>query len=216
MDIECFNSRARVGRDRTPRAPRLSGGLFQFTRPRGARRQRQPWVRLRASFNSRARVGRDNCEPPLLDHRSRFNSRARVGRDVHARDPHAGEGLVSIHAPAWGATPFRGCPNGASSGFNSRARVGRDGPRPLPARGWKVSIHAPAWGATLLGRDPLRVLRVSIHAPAWGATLASGERARKSATFQFTRPRGARLGRWRSLGPGRIVSIHAPAWGATP
>ena len=122
--------------------------------------------------------------------------------------------LVSIHAPAWGATGSYDCSGYASS----------------------VSIHAPAWGATLVtvshingmdwfqftrprgarltlfpkldyfigfnsrarvGRDAyqqafLQWLDVSIHAPAWGATKQC---------------RGKRHG--------QSVSIHAPAWGAT-
>ena len=55
---------------------------------------------------------------------------------------------VSIHAPAWGATPwYRG---GAGS--------------------WMVSIHAPAWGATDYASQADQSREVSIHAPAWGAT----------------------------------------------
>ena len=56
--------------------------------------------------------------------------------------------LVSIHAPAWGATP------------NYQVRV------PLGL----VSIHAPAWGATRVIGQRLGMKQVSIHAPAWGAT----------------------------------------------
>ena len=54
-----------------------------------------------------------------------FNPRARVGRD-HVLTFIRLIALVSIHAPAWGATCRRrfGCDN--SSGFNPRARVGRD------------------------------------------------------------------------------------------
>ena len=100
--------------------------------------------------------------------------------------------LVSIHAPAWGATKM----------VASSRRV-------LP-----VSIHAPAWGATSTSttmrarqlfqstlprgeRHGSRAFNfeeklVSIHAPAWGATH------RRSANY-----------------PLQNVSIHAPAWGAT-
>jgi len=77
--------------------------------------------------------------------------------------------MVSIHAPAWGATP--------------------SSERYVPSHA--VSIHAPAWGATSIGGTKLiqtgfnprtrmgcdeqgwRVCQpacVSIHAPAWGAT----------------------------------------------
>jgi len=54
-----------------------------------------------------------------------FNPRARVGRDfsTHAQD-HAW--LVSIHAPAWGATLLDKKQSLKSTSFNPRARVGRD------------------------------------------------------------------------------------------
>ena len=66
--------------------------------------------------------------------------------------------IVSIHAPAWGATNY----------FN-------------PAQPGKVvSIHAPAWGATVISTvNPLNT-GVSIHAPAWGATLLAVRLAAKS------------------------------------
>ena len=59
--------------------------------------------------------------------------------------------LVSIHAPAWGAT------NNLNN-YNN----GKD-----------VSIHAPAWGATAKLPPICRPKKVSIHAPAWGATIYS-------------------------------------------
>ncbi len=99
-------------------------------------------------FNPRARVGRDVAKafaPPL---KSCFNPRARVGRDQGTESGITAEKLfqstrprgarrcsdrqggravvVSIHAPAWGATwtlPAAVC---TRSGFNPRARVGRD------------------------------------------------------------------------------------------
>jgi len=57
--------------------------------------------------------------------------------------------LVSIHAPAWGATKTRSFYYSFLNCFNPRARVGRDS-----GHDWVkfvellVSIHAPAWGAT--------------------------------------------------------------------
>ena len=56
---------------------------------------------------------------------------------------------ISIHAPAWGATPF-----------------------PLIQRpALRISIHAPAWGATRRVFPRRYADRISIHAPAWGATV---------------------------------------------
>ena len=146
--------------------------------------------------------------------------------------------MVSIHAPAWGAT---------------RKYL-------LSRYSQYVSIHAPAWGATSPPRwSSLRLSRfqsthprgvrpgktapwmkagrVSIHAPAWGATCCRIASRDLSSLFQSTHPRGVRLdldagqvviGRFQSTHPRGVrhgviiwgntlslVSIHAPAWGAT-
>ena len=141
-----------------------------------------------------------------------FNPRSRMGSDpldqlAAVQDP------ISIHAPAWGATP-------SISWLLSKILFQSTlphGERPVVRFALAVrviSIHAPAWGATGLGRFAARnrlfqstlphgerrvashaadqARRISIHAPAWGAT-----------------ERGHAL-----LLAGRI-SIHAPAWGAT-
>ena len=56
--------------------------------------------------------------------------------------------------------------------------------------------------------------QVSIHAPTGGATTKEYV-DRKDATFQFTRPRGARPEEGGDLRLGGDVSIHAPTGGAT-
>ena len=125
--------------------------------------------------------------------------------------------FISIHAPAWGATPLQIGAFEVSCDFNPRARVGRDSMSPMEnmrgesfqstrPRGARrrhgerqrcrpqISIHAPAWGATIDVMLKMKAVfkQISIHAPAWGAT-----------------------GWRRSDGSGRRISIHAPAWGAT-
>ena len=102
--------------------------------------------------------------------------------------------VVSIHAPAWGATPAQNSSASYSTGFNPRTRVGCDHSTiNALSHVFKVSIHAPAWGATPKHRASGTVkLRVSIHAPAWGATAS-----------------------WLTGSANWAVSIHAPAWGAT-
>ena len=122
--------------------------------------------------------------------------------------------VVSIHAPAWGATD-----NVAVFG-----------------EGLAVSIHAPAWGATALVGMLIDGVVVSIHAPAWGATFQYRWKEYEKR-FQSTRPHGARpindqlaslLHLFQSTRPHGArpilffgshgsfpVSIHAPAWGAT-
>ncbi len=80
---------------------------------------------------------------------------------------------VSIHAPAWGATPAGG------------AQAGQE----------PVSIHAPAWGATRQHGAFLCPFPVSIHAPAWGATSAHSLYSHRPEAFQSTHPRGVRHGK---------------------
>ena len=145
--IDSFNPRARVGRDSAPSLllvkrmkfqstrPRgarpfsssTSGAspLFQSTRPRGARQGTYEAFLHQHSFNPRARVGRDAAGWLRLAIWACFNPRARVGRDSGtARRTNVN--LVSIHAPAWGATVCYHFPPGAQKRFNPRARVGRD------------------------------------------------------------------------------------------
>ena len=170
--LRCFNPRARGGRD-----------------------LREPCSRaLSKCFNPRARGGRD---PRLSRQKCKcqkcFNPRARGGRDESVKGiSHAR--LVSIHAPAGGATYLK----------------------PLARYRAEVSIHAPAGGATWTagamsaytscfnprargGRDEQGSLRriimykVSIHAPAGGATSYRASRTHQVRAFQSTRPRGARL-----------------------
>ena len=145
----------------------------------------------------------------------RFNPRARVGRDVALVDEYLVKDVVSIHAPAWGATwQTRGSrnqsefqstrPRGArhstslsicspSFCFNPRARVGRDRPAsPRINLHWVFQSTRPRGARRVDDLCLSQHLRVSIHAPAWGATVDD------LCLSQHLR-----------------VSIHAPAWGAT-
>ena len=60
------------------------------------------------------------------------------------------DGLVSIHAPARGATVMPPSSAPAPQRFNPRAREGRDEPGFFVDIFDAVSIHAPARGATLV------------------------------------------------------------------
>ena len=109
-----------------PRRPRLIS-MFQSTHPRGVRRCPRPsTLPNSSSFNPRTRVGCDWC----LTWRSLCDCgfQSTHPRGVRRAELDAVEhlGLVSIHAPAWGAT------------------LPQSSPRALR----RVSIHAPAWGAT--------------------------------------------------------------------
>ena len=146
---------------------------------------------------------------------------------------------VSIHAPAWGATP--------------RALAASAG------SWWFQSTHPRGVRLVKTAQDSL-FLTVSIHAPAWGATWYAAGDGVPYLVFQSTHPRGVRrlprgrgLGQWAGFNPrtrvgcdssrsswatghcsfnprtrvgcdvdhaglrpaGGQVSIHAPAWGAT-
>ena len=70
----------------------------------GATRCRRKCQFLALCFNPRARVGRDDSKRPTNYQFWRFNPRARVGRDFLSWSLTATAGLVSIRAPAWGAT----------------------------------------------------------------------------------------------------------------
>ena len=101
--------------------------------------------------------------------------------------------IVSIHAPAWGATPASRCQASISA----------------------VSIHAPAWGAT-------RLFRVFQHRlDLFQFTRPRGARLAFVAALFSCIPRfnsRARVGRdvdGRCIDMETRVSIHAPAWGAT-
>ena len=167
-----FNSRAREGRDFKSRLPLQPLLRFQFTRPRGARPEVRCAGEVTPSFQFTRPRGarRQQVFPPL--------------RVV----------LVSIHAPARGATQQTECcqccwcfnsraregrdadktaRKNAIKGFNSRAREGRDFGVVCRLPGEQVSIHAPARGATKIRGGGTPVLSVSIHAPARGATPGS-------------------------------------------
>ena len=104
-----FNSRAREGRDKdyhiysvvctvSIHAPargatkfkreRRQRQMFQFTRPRGARRELDSSLKAFNSFNSRAREGRDwQQRIRVWAYHYCFNSRAREGRDCKKCTP---------------------------------------------------------------------------------------------------------------------------------
>ena len=100
-----------------------------------------------------------------------FQSTHPRGVRLRDREGRQGIGLVSIHAPAWGAT-FVGAPVLALlAGFNPRTRVGCDECKRQFSVVPKMfqSTH-PRGVRLILGEQQRRGGLVSIHAPAWGAT----------------------------------------------
>ena len=145
---------------------------FQSTRPRGARRMEGGRVVAYEQFQStRPRGARRLPVLPAGDSVSCFNPRARAGRDGSRSFLRAIRFLVSIHAPARGATRTSISPSAPAPWFQStRPRGARPFQDPEPMDGRYVSIHAPARGATHRLDNPCAWLPVSIHAPARGAT----------------------------------------------
>ncbi len=109
--------------------------VFQSTRPRGARHQEESKCRRQTKrFNPRARVGRDNTNACASTIGTSFQSTRPRGARRKYFSNYCSSSLVSIHAPAWGATE-RLIPDCQLS---------------------DVSIHAPAWGATSHGTEATR------------------------------------------------------------
>ena len=227
--------RARPGRTMTS----TSRWRFQSTRPRRARPSPVPDTDTLGRFNPRAREGRDVICSSEAVAATLFQS-TRPRRARHIADGESGNcEVVSIHAPAKGATwqPMR--PPASFSMFQStRPRRARLAHAAAPRGVHHVSSHAPAKGATCrLATLPIRcwvfqstrprrarpahrpssliARHVSIHAPAKGATCRLATLPIRCWVFQSTRPRRARPAHRPSSLIARHVSIHAPAKGAT-
>ena len=226
-----------MGRDRTLAAVPAGIIEFQFTRPRGARREGRSHVPALAEFQfTRPRGARRMAIGAIGAYQEFQFTRPRGARRETLHVEVRGDN-VSIHAPAWGATSGGvSCathrqfqftrPRGARldqlfvrrvivafqftrpRGARPRARAER-----APPRG--VSIHAPAWGATSLpvalgDFPPCFNSRARVGRDSPSRLESIGKRA-----FQFTRPRGARPTPTPPHAMSEPVSIHAPAWGAT-
>ena len=167
--------------------------MFQSTRPHGARRGT-----LAASYIY-------PC----------FNPRARMGRDCLRQFQCSALAVVSIHAPAWGATRSSVSFSDSRGRFNPRARMGRDteatanskyarmfqSTRPHGARP-STCCHLPPWSSfnprARMGRDwsghvPHDILGWFQSTRPHGARLNSFTFNNMSIMFQSTRPHGARL-----------------------
>ena len=146
---QCFNPRARTGRDLSIVSAVSMATGFQSTRPYGARRcGHRPIVQT--SFNRRARTGRD--EPVRIVDRASVVSIHAPVRGATSSSSSRAIFDVSIHAPVRGATTSS-APLVRDRCFNPRARTGRDATMSLErAHRCSVSIHAPVRGATYAHR----------------------------------------------------------------
>ncbi len=122
-----FNPRARAGRD----ADRARGDpdprpVSIHAPARGATRAWAPRRPGATSFNPRARAGRDRPAQSLVSISYTFQSTRPRGARPAANKAEGLPALVSIHAPARGATLLSAYGIEETRGFNPRARAGRD------------------------------------------------------------------------------------------
>ena len=190
-----FNPRTREGCDGYSQNSDVAAIIFQSTHPRGVRRLVLPLLcQKEFDFNPRTREGCDICHNFFHDFCIVFQSTHPRGVRQTERREILLSLIISIHAPARGAT--YGFSNGAKFyfDFNPRTREGCDfaSKSNFPSSGEFQSTHPR--GVRLLACPPTALnLYISIHAPARGATCNIAAKALK-------RPK---------------ISIHAPARGAT-
>ena len=160
--------------------------MFQFTRPRGARRaQKIAQITQQVSIHAPTRGA---------------TAAGAAGRFAR---------VVSIHAPTRGATGRDRRTARSTRCFNSRAHEGRDPEQRAKApRRKRVSIHAPTRGATGQSADEPRIWLFQFTRPR-GARLATVSAFATRAQFQFTRPRGAR--HWEARYKGASKSFNSRA-----
>ena len=100
-------------------------------------------------LQSRTRVGCDSMRNTFDIVSSQFQSTHPRGVRLNGKPSAREVKMVSIHAPAWGATQgsasIRSCRNWFQS---THPRGVRRGQHPARTHPGPVSIHAPAWGAT--------------------------------------------------------------------
>ena len=165
-----------------------------------------------------------------------FNPRSRVGSDMLIHFV-SFISLVSIHAPAWGATSTTPIKLSAENSFNPRSRVGSDiflSPQASCAASFNPRSRVgsdnslehlfrlkPKFQSTLPRgeRRPMLFIEthaeaVSIHAPAWGATGFNDGTCEVDDVSIHAPAWGATF-KGCGCHCADLVSIHAPAWGAT-
>ena len=144
--------------------------------------------------------------------------------------------LISIHAPARGATSYESYGVNFYK-FQSTLPRGERRRQLTPlCDECHISIHAPARGATLCKKRSIDFKPISIHAPARGATGTTGQiPAKQSISIHApargaTQPNCSKNGTVNDFNPrsregsdagvmydamDKYISIHAPARGAT-
>ena len=143
-----FNPRSREGSDQIVYNLRILLIKFQSTLPRGERPWKNQQHEFLQYFNPRSREGSDIFRIPAskLPYVISIHAPAR-GATPSSLLP-VPESRISIHAPARGATFYHSSCHHSRYDFNPRSREGSDKYYVYFARFAFISIHAPARGAT--------------------------------------------------------------------
>ena len=173
--------------------------VFQSTRPRGARHVYAGRFAEAVAFQSTrprgARRAIRACSPPPRG----FNPRARGGRDPLDHRQAFGRQIVSIHAPAGGATFNAAILPGWQKWFQSTRPRGARQPRRKAGREHRHGFNPRARGGRDRRSKPCWASWWRFNPRARGGRDAMQRRACSSGPlFQSTRPRGARRGCGRS------------------
>ena len=208
-----FNPRSREGSDTEHRYRRNRYCISIHAPARGATTAVRRYRYTTGNFNPRSREGSDQTATGVDAEQQHFNPRSREGSDANGAYKTAGMSafqstlprgerqyqligtfatrIISIHAPARGATySIKNTVN--TSQFQSTLPRGeRHGSTGSSKQRGRISIHAPARGATSQFFSVFSIHTISIHAPARGATLTDWLTAYR-LIFQSTLPRGER------------------------
>ena len=233
-----FNPRSRMGSDAEHIRLDNEPLIFQSTLPHGERHKVLPlaifaenisihapaWgattlgittTTTGVNFNPRSRMGSDLSSFGLRLYVIVFQSTLPHGERPNKTDNTKKQVIISIHAPAWGATiPWMYAIRGPMISIHAPAWGATKHGR-IAVFCSDISIHAPAWGATYSLRLLRDCFRISIHAPAWGATVLLHLPADMRRISIHAPAWGATTQKHTSVQLDVFISIHAPAWGAT-
>ena len=123
------------------------------------------------------------------------------------------EGIVSIRAPAWGATrpAWRSSPNRRFQFALPRGERRSTNVERLNIKGFQFALPRGERPTA----PPTRNCRTCFNSRSRVGSDISGQHLEQMAKFQFALPRGERPHLIVTIRSTRRVSIRAPAWGAT-
>ena len=150
-----FNPRSRKGSDKMSWVGFRLANSFQSTLPQGERRKRQQFSDNKSIFQSTLPQGERRLGSATLcaDRMISIHAPARGATGLMNTVPLSDR--ISIHAPARGATVSGNRIPRQQRNFNPRSRKGSDEQREIVNFNvYKISIHAPARGATIMNWYP--------------------------------------------------------------